>query len=162
MKIKGFNFLFNSFWSAIEDRIETNLSTIFAPGDPQNFYQKYKYTIEFLKRVEMIIDDADMIEEFHQNEKHRRFQTRWNLPVYFQIRYQEIASSLEKICEIDWNNMQQAPSATNQMQMKPLLKPSIALLSAGWMVFTSTSFSTSFLSWRSNLSPVLVIGCKKC
>lgn len=119
LKIKGYNFLFNSFWSAIEERLETNLSSIFAPGDPQKFYQKYKCTLEFLTRVEMIIDDEELVEQFHNNQQYKQFQMRWNLPVYFQIRFQEIASGLEKTCEVDWNNML-LPGAgeSNQMQMK--------------------------------------------
>jgi conserved oligomeric Golgi complex subunit 2 len=123
MKIKGYNFLFNSFWSAIEERLETNLSSIFAPGDPQNFYQKYKCTLEFLLRVEMIIDDAEVVEEFHQHPQYKKFQQRWNLPVYFQIRFQEIATNLEKICEVDWNNMLLSSSGdSNQMQVKVFIE----------------------------------------
>lgn len=122
MKIKGYNFLFNSFWSAIEERLEVNLSTIFAPGDPQNFYQKYKCTLEFLTRVEMIIDDADLVEQFHQHPQYKKFQTRWNLPVYFQIRFQEIATSLEKICEVDWSNMLLTSGESNQLQLKPFVE----------------------------------------
>lgn len=133
LKIKGYNFLFNSFWSAIEERLELNLSSIFAPGDPQKFYQKYKCTLEFLTRIEMIIDDAELVEKFHQHPQYITFQTRWNLPVYFQIRFQEIAASLEKICEIDWSNML-APSAgeSNQMQVKVFIEV-ISCVARCWM-----------------------------
>lgn len=133
LKIKGYNFLFNSFWSAIEERLELSLSSIFAPGDPQKFYQKYKCTLEFLTRVEMIIDDAELVEKFHQHPQYISFQTRWNLPVYFQIRFQEIAASLEKICEIDWNNML-VPGAgeSNQMQVKVFIEV-ISCVAKCWM-----------------------------
>lgn len=133
MKIKGYNFLFNSFWSAIEERLETNLSSIFAPGDPQKFYQKYKCTLEFLTRVEMIIDDEEMVERFHHLQQYKQFQTRWNLPVYFQIRFQEIATSLERICEIDWSNMLSTGSGeSNQFQMKVFIEV-ISCVARCWM-----------------------------
>lgn len=133
LKIKGYNFLFNSFWSAIEERLETNLSSIFAPGDPTKFYQKYKCTLEFLTRVEMIIDDDELVDSFHQNQQYKQFQTRWNLPVYFQIRFQEIATSLEKICEIDWNNMLLASSGeSNQLQVKAFIEV-ISCVAKCWM-----------------------------
>lgn len=133
LKIKGYNFLFNSFWSAIEERLETNLSSIFAPGDPQKFYQKYKCTVEFLTRVEMIIDDAELVEKFHQHPQYVNFQMRWNLPVYFQIRFQEIATSLEKICEVDWNNMLVSGSSeSNQIQMKVFVEV-ISCVAKCWM-----------------------------
>lgn len=124
MKIKGYNFLFNSFWSAVEERLETNLSSIFAPGDPSKFYHKYKCTLEFLTRIEMIIDDAELVEMFHQHQQYKKFQMRWNLPVYFQIRFQEIASSLEKACEIEWSNMllMDGNIESNQLQVKPFIE----------------------------------------
>lgn len=133
MKIKGYNFLFNSFWKAIEDRLETNLASIFAPGDPARFYQKYKCTLEFLTRIEMIIDDTELVEQFHQDFQYKRFQNRWNLPVYFQIRFQEIASGLEKICEVDWNNMLSVASCEqNQIQVKVFVEV-ISCVARCWM-----------------------------
>lgn len=131
MKIKGYNFLFNSFWAATEEKIEMNLSSIFAPGDPQNFYQKYKCTLEFVTRIEMIIDEAELVEKFHQHPQYKQFQMRWNLPVYFQIRFQEIATSLEKICEINWNNML-AVGEANQMQVKVFVEV-ISCVAKCWM-----------------------------
>lgn len=120
MKIKGYNFLFNSFWSAIEERLETNLSSIFAPAIPEDFYHRYKCTIEFLKRIEMIIDDAELIQQFHQHEQYIRFHKRWNLPVYYLIRSQEIAMNLERTCELNYDSVL-APVA-NQIQVKVFLE----------------------------------------
>ena len=97
-KVKGFNFVLNSFWVEIERRIETNMSSIFAPGNPDSFYQKYKCTLEFLERIELIIDDADDVLAFKDHPQYKSFQVRWNLPVYFQIRFQEIGSILEGSC----------------------------------------------------------------
>lgn len=84
-KLKGFNFLLNSFWCEIENRLETHMSSMFAPGNPDLFYQKYKNTIEFLNQLESIIKDPDAIKAFRQHLQYRKFQTRWNLPVYFQV-----------------------------------------------------------------------------
>ncbi|XP_055640039.1 conserved oligomeric Golgi complex subunit 2 [Toxorhynchites rutilus septentrionalis] len=102
-KVKGFNFIINSFWTEVERRMETNMSSIFAPGNPESFYQKYKCTLEFLERIEQIIEDSAEIAYFKAHPQYKSFQVRWNLPVYFQIRFQEIGSNLEKACsrEID-------------------------------------------------------------
>uniref|UniRef100_A0A182Q215 Conserved oligomeric Golgi complex subunit 2 n=1 Tax=Anopheles farauti TaxID=69004 RepID=A0A182Q215_9DIPT len=97
-KVKGYNFIVHSFWAEVERRMETNMSSIFAPGNPDAFYQKYKCTLEFLERIEQIIDDADDVEQFKAHAQYRSFQLRWNLPVYFQIRFQEIGSGLEASC----------------------------------------------------------------
>jgi hypothetical protein len=121
-KIKGYNFLFNSFWSAIEERIELNLSSIFSPAIPEDFYQRYKCTLEFLTRIEMIIDDPILIQQFYQNEQYIKFQKKWNLPVYYLIRSQEIAMLLEKKCEIDESCLSIAASDPNQIQIKVFLE----------------------------------------
>lgn len=97
-KIKGFDFLLNSYWIEIEQRLETNLSSIFAPGNPESFYQKYKTTIEFLEKIENILIDEDLIVKFRETSQYKKFQIRWNLPVYFQIRFQEIGGTLETAC----------------------------------------------------------------
>jgi conserved oligomeric Golgi complex subunit 2 len=133
LKIKGYNFLFNSFWSAIEECLETNLATIFAPGDPTKFHQKYKCTLAFLTRIEMIIDDVELVNQFRQHSQYKRFQSRWNLPVYFQIRFQEIAAGLEKNCEIDWTNMLSSASIeSNQIQVKVFVEV-ISCVAKCWM-----------------------------
>ncbi|XP_050068909.1 conserved oligomeric Golgi complex subunit 2 [Anopheles maculipalpis] len=97
-KVKGYSFIVNSFWAEVERRMETNMSSIFAPGNPDAFYQKYKCTLEFLERIELIIDDADDVAQFKAHAQYRSFQLRWNLPVYYQIRFQEIGAELEANC----------------------------------------------------------------
>lgn len=97
-KVKGYNFIVNSFWTEVERRMETNMSSIFAPGNPEAFYQKYKCTLEFLERIELIIEDPNEANGFKAHPQYKSFQIRWNLPVYFQIRFQEIGSNLEKSC----------------------------------------------------------------
>lgn len=119
IKIKGYNFLFNSFWSAIEERLELNLSSIFAPAIPEDFYQRYKCTLEFLKRIEMIIEDPELIQQFHQHEQYIKFHKKWNLPVYFLIRSQEIATSLERACDVPFEGVL---IESNQIQVKVFLE----------------------------------------
>jgi len=42
MSVKGFNFLVNSFWVEIEEKIEQYIKSIFAPGDPVVFHKVRK------------------------------------------------------------------------------------------------------------------------
>lgn len=42
MFVKGFNFLVNSFWVEIEEKIEQYIKSIFAPGDPVLFHKVSK------------------------------------------------------------------------------------------------------------------------
>ncbi|XP_050083356.1 conserved oligomeric Golgi complex subunit 2 [Anopheles aquasalis] len=111
-KVKGYSFVVNAFWAEVERRMETNMSSIFAPGNPDAFYQKYKCTLEFLERIELILDDADDVAQFKAHAQYRSFQVRWNLPVYFQIRFQEIGSTFEASCSGSIIDRQQITNAT--------------------------------------------------
>lgn len=83
--VPGFNFIINSFWVEVEQRIETHMASIFAPGNPDSFYQKYECTNTFLEKIEGFIKNADQIEAFRDTEQYQQFQSKWNLPVYFQV-----------------------------------------------------------------------------
>lgn len=83
--VKGFDFLINSFWTEVEHRLETHMASIFAPGNPDAFYQKYKCTNEFLEKLEQIFGSTERIDRLRQHVQYKQFQTKWNLPVYFQV-----------------------------------------------------------------------------
>lgn len=84
--VSGFDFMLNSFWIEVERRLETHMASIFAPGNPDMFYQKYKCTNEFLTKIEEIIQNGKQIERLHAHTQYKQFQTKWNLPVYFQVK----------------------------------------------------------------------------
>lgn len=83
--VPGFNFIINSFWVEVEHRIETHMASIFAPGNPDSFYQKYECTNTFLEKIESFIRNPEQIETFRDTEQYQQFQSKWNLPVYFQV-----------------------------------------------------------------------------
>ncbi|XP_059610186.1 conserved oligomeric Golgi complex subunit 2 [Phlebotomus argentipes] len=97
-QIKGYDFFLNSFWVEVERRLETHMASIFAPGNPDAFYIKYRATLHFLEQLEAILNSPEAIEQFRSHAQYKSFQTRWNLPVYFQIRFQEIAGAVEAAC----------------------------------------------------------------
>lgn len=86
-RVKGFDFVLNSFWTEVEQRLETQMSSIFAPGNPDQFYQKYQHTMGFLERLDEIIGTPEGIRRLRQHGQYKSFQNRWNLRVYFQVRY---------------------------------------------------------------------------
>ncbi|XP_065372625.1 conserved oligomeric Golgi complex subunit 2 [Calliphora vicina] len=98
-KLRGFNFLIYSFWSDVEMRLETHMSSIFAPGNSEVFYAKYKCTRDFLNKIEEILVAEETINAFRQHKQTKSFQARWNLPVYFQICFQEIAGQFETVLD---------------------------------------------------------------
>lgn len=91
--VKKFRFLVNCFWCEVESRIEVNLASIFAPGNPQIFYQRYNESIQFIRKLEERCSAQEIVKLMHDTAEYKSFQRRWNLPVYFQIRFQEIAGN---------------------------------------------------------------------
>nr|CAD7438945.1 unnamed protein product [Timema bartmani] len=93
-KVQGFNFLVNSYWPEVEHRLETDLSSIFAPGNPEMFYQTYCETVKLLRQLERHCRTQAGAKVLRNHPQYIAFLHHWNLPVYFQIR-QEIGGSLE-------------------------------------------------------------------
>lgn len=91
---KRYNFLVNCFWCEVESRLELNLSSIFAPGNPKIFYSRYNDSMGFISKLEGYCD-KEMFLLLKNTNEYKSFVKRWNLPVYFQIRFQEIAGSFE-------------------------------------------------------------------
>ncbi|KAL4711754.1 hypothetical protein ACJJTC_015820 [Scirpophaga incertulas] len=93
--VKKYRILVNCFWCEVENRIEVNLASIFAPGNPQIFFQRYSESMNFVKKIEKCCDSDQIVKLLHDTPEYKSFQRRWNLPVYFQIRFQEIAGGFE-------------------------------------------------------------------
>ncbi|XP_076243111.1 conserved oligomeric Golgi complex subunit 2 isoform X3 [Calliopsis andreniformis] len=96
LSVKGFNFLVNSFWIEVEEKIQQYLKCIFAPGDPVLFHSRYIATLEFLEKLEAECVTTDSLTALKENAQYKNFLKKWNLPVYFQIRFQEIAGAVER------------------------------------------------------------------
>ncbi|XP_064555276.1 conserved oligomeric Golgi complex subunit 2 [Drosophila montana] len=96
-KLYGFNFVVNSFWADVEMRLELHMNSIFAPGNSEVFYVKYKCTRDFLGKIEELLTSSgkQAVASYRQHKQTKSFEARWNLPVYFQICFQEIAGRLE-------------------------------------------------------------------
>ncbi|CAF4798280.1 unnamed protein product [Pieris macdunnoughi] len=94
-QMQKFRFLVNCFWCEIEHRLEVNLASIFAPGNPQLFYRRYTESMHFIKKLETYCHCNETVKLLHSTAEYKSFQRRWNLPVYFQIRFQEIAGGFE-------------------------------------------------------------------
>lgn len=86
-----YRFLVNCFWCEVEHRLEVNLASIFAPGNPQLFYRRYSESMDFVRKLEEHCATQESVKLLHETPEYKSFLRRWNLPVYFQIRFQEIA-----------------------------------------------------------------------
>ncbi|KAK0144936.1 Conserved oligomeric Golgi complex subunit 2 [Merluccius polli] len=93
--VPGYDFLVNSVWPEIIRGIEARMTYLFNPGNPDIFYERYTVSMEFVRRFERQCSSQASVKRLRVHPTYTSFQNKWNLPVYFQLRYKEIAGSLE-------------------------------------------------------------------
>ncbi|KAF6274488.1 component of oligomeric golgi complex 2 [Rhinolophus ferrumequinum] len=93
--VPGYDFLVNSVWPEIVRGLEENLPSLFNPGDPDAFHKKYTISMNFLRTFERQCGSQASVKRLRAHPAYHSFNNKWNLPVYFQIRFREIAVSLE-------------------------------------------------------------------
>uniref|UniRef100_A0A336N970 Conserved oligomeric Golgi complex subunit 2 n=1 Tax=Culicoides sonorensis TaxID=179676 RepID=A0A336N970_CULSO len=113
---KDFDFLINSFWTEVEQRIELSMNSIFAPGNPDQFHKKFTSTLSFLDTIEKYAKDSSVIKDHTQ---YKSFMDKWNLSVYFLIRFQKIGASIETVCSKNLNEL--FISDQNNFKLEPFL-----------------------------------------
>ncbi|RZB38819.1 conserved oligomeric Golgi complex subunit 2, partial [Asbolus verrucosus] len=91
-ELKSFNFVLNSFWVEVDKLSREGLPYITAPGNPELFQKRFKSTWNFLLKVAEKCGDQSLIQTNKSFQDHIR---RFNLPVYFEIRFQQIAGQFE-------------------------------------------------------------------
>ncbi|XP_062938807.1 conserved oligomeric Golgi complex subunit 2 isoform X2 [Cynocephalus volans] len=93
--VPGYDFLVNSVWLEIVRGLEEQLPSLFNPGDPDAFHEKYTISMDFVRRFERQCGSQASVKRLRAHPAYHSFNNKWNLPVYFQIRFSEIAGSLE-------------------------------------------------------------------
>ncbi|CAK8692589.1 unnamed protein product [Clavelina lepadiformis] len=93
--IPGYDFIVNSAWPEIVLSLEKGLPEIFSSGDPNKFHKRYLLCLEFICNFERQCGSQASISRLRQSDAYNTLMTHWSLPVYFQIRFQEIGGKLE-------------------------------------------------------------------
>lgn len=77
----------------VDKQLQDNLPTITAPGNPDVFQKRFKETWKFFTAVAQKCNNLDLLRSDKTFQEHIK---RFNLPVYFEIRFQQIATKLEE------------------------------------------------------------------
>ncbi|KAH6914040.1 oligomeric golgi complex component, COG2-domain-containing protein [Coprinopsis sp. MPI-PUGE-AT-0042] len=110
----GFSLLSNVVWDELSRAIQDEIGgLVFSAGrpdefrkvrvvlsaDPQNvtvLFQHYETTQAFIRSLELLAPSGGAIEALRSHESFQTFERRWQLPVYFQLRWKEIIGKLEE------------------------------------------------------------------
>lgn len=90
--LKSYNFMLHSFWKEFDRQSRLGLPYITAPGNPELFKKRFNSTFQM---VQNIASKCGCQSLFRTDETFREHLKRFNLPVYFEIQYQKIASGFE-------------------------------------------------------------------
>ncbi|CAO3646141.1 unnamed protein product [Cunninghamella blakesleeana] len=95
--LKGTNYeiLVNSLWTEFVDQINKKCSSIYAPGQTEVCHKNYTASIHFMAGLENLFTSKKSLLYFRNHPSYNEFMKRWQLPVYFQLRFREIISVVE-------------------------------------------------------------------
>ncbi|XP_064806396.1 conserved oligomeric Golgi complex subunit 2 isoform X2 [Oncorhynchus masou masou] len=93
--VPGYDFLVNSVWPEIIKGIEERIPSLFNAGNPDTFYERYTISMDFVRKFDRQCGSQASVRRLRAHASYQSFHNKWNLPVYFQLRYKEIAACLE-------------------------------------------------------------------
>ncbi|TFK21980.1 COG complex component [Coprinopsis marcescibilis] len=92
----GFSILANVVWDELSRTIQDEIGTVvFSAGKPDEFRKHYETTQAFIRSLEFLAPSAHAVETLRAHESYKIFERRWQLPVYYQLRWKEIVGKLE-------------------------------------------------------------------
>ncbi|CDS10439.1 hypothetical protein LRAMOSA03115 [Lichtheimia ramosa] len=97
--LKGttYEILVNSFWVEVIDRLNRHGSSIYAPGQTDAFHKSYTASISFVSSIENLCTSRKSLICLRSHPRYSEFMKRWQLPVYFQLRFREIVKNVEDL-----------------------------------------------------------------
>ncbi|KAL0574960.1 hypothetical protein V5O48_007005 [Marasmius crinis-equi] len=94
---RGFEVLANVIWEEFGRAIMDELGgVVFAAGRPNEFKQNHEITQAFIRSLEFQAPSLHSIESMRAHPIYVAFEKRWQLPVYFQMRWKEIVGRVEE------------------------------------------------------------------
>jgi hypothetical protein len=127
-----FDFVVNSIFPELTQCLEQSSQILFFTGDPDIFHEKYSCWLKFIEELQSILSKSSQ-QNLKNSKDYKEFSSRWDLVIYYQIRFQEISNSIENV-------LLNQPFALNE-EKNSLYKTVIA----------STIFQAIHRCWQENL-----------
>ena len=91
------DFLGGSVLAEIDAQLHEKRPSSFSPGLPEAFISNYAASMAFIEALQAKSETISQVaaEKFLDSEALRAFHKRWNLSVYFTLRFQEIAGDVD-------------------------------------------------------------------
>lgn len=89
------DFVGNALWPQVGKAITTHMQSAFSPGTPDVFHQSVLSGTRIYEAIEVALISEAQVATLRKSHITVEFWRHWNLPVYFQLRFQEITSKFD-------------------------------------------------------------------
>ncbi|KAF8342152.1 oligomeric golgi complex component, COG2-domain-containing protein [Cantharellus anzutake] len=111
----GFDIMARVVWAEIARALIDQLGPIiFAAGRPDEFQKNYTIIHDFITAFEFTSPSVEVVNSIRSHRIYKAFERRWQLQVYFQLRWKEIIGKLEE-------TLSQAPTMTTPQISAPFI-----------------------------------------
>lgn len=86
----------NAIWTPLYDVLSTKHAVIFKSSDADRFHHNYSISMKFIEKMEEFCGSEAMRQRFRSHESVVEFKEKWNMDVYFQLRFNQLAAVVEK------------------------------------------------------------------
>ena len=93
--LHSYDFLAGTILAEVDAQLSTTQSNAFSPGIPKVFIKNYRAAMDFLNTLENSAPTIASLNHFRASKHVEVFMKRWNLPVYFSLRFQEFAGDVD-------------------------------------------------------------------
>ncbi|CAG8507539.1 9713_t:CDS:10 [Paraglomus brasilianum] len=97
LKSTSYEILVNSVWTEVVDTILKKLGVIFNAGNPNTFHKNYTISMGFVSGVESMCSSKKSLLYLRNHNSYVEYMKRWQLAVYFQLRFREISIQVEDV-----------------------------------------------------------------
>ncbi|CAO3610896.1 unnamed protein product [Mucor hiemalis] len=97
LKGSSYEILVNSLWLETTEMINKACKSIFAAGQTDIFHKNYTATVSFISGLEGLCYSKRSLLYLRNHPSYTDFMKRWQLLVYFQLRFREIVKDVEDV-----------------------------------------------------------------
>ncbi|KAF9949592.1 Conserved oligomeric Golgi complex subunit 2, partial [Mortierella alpina] len=111
--LKGTNFDIpvNCIWGVVSQAILENIPKIMVTGIADEFHRNYMDTMGFVSQIEQLCGTRRSLARLRSLASYQTFMRRWNLQAYFQLRFGDIATSIENALQMSVDASPRSPTA---------------------------------------------------
>ncbi|CAG8519748.1 4747_t:CDS:10 [Ambispora leptoticha] len=130
LKGTSYEILVNSVWVEVMESIMKKLLFIFNPGNPNVFHKNYTISMNFVSSIENMCYSKKTLIYLRTHPTYLEFIKRWQLAVYFQLRFREISLQVENTLSLGLIMLNEANNESHDSSSEIKLSATKSIIAA--------------------------------